>query len=214
MQTKLQKLKYKINIMWCHIGSVWCRIFGFNEFTHSWNSNKRYYAFTYTPNVSKEWFCDYEQHRGDGPAVISYLPHGNIQYTWYHYGDYHREGGPAIYDKKKTCERWYHHGELHRNDGPSFTQWVPPKDDHGRDVDIYVKYEYHKRGELHRLDGPSTIWSNGEVDYHLMGFCIDNDFIQWMKDRNMDLTNLSEEDKMIIYLEWPEISEIIRLTLR
>lgn len=201
-------------MMWCHTGYVWCHIFGLYAFDHRWNIGGKHYHFTYTRNVGQEWMCDYVHHRDDGPAIITHQLSNNTLYGWYQYGKLHRDDGPAYYDKNKTFETWYYHGKKHRKHGPAYSRWCPPISDIGISYDVYVKHEYCKNGYLHRLDGPSTIWSDGIEDYHIMGMYIDERFIVWMKERNMDLTNLSEEDKMIIYLEWPEISEIIRLTLR
>ena len=57
-------------------------------------------------------------------------------------------------------------------------------------------------GKRHREDGPAAIYSNGGQFWNINGHDITYEITEWAKDRDIDLDNVSEIDKMIIRLEW------------
>ncbi len=124
-------------------------------------------------------------HREDGPAAI--YPNG--KQFWYINGKLHREDGPAIIGKGGKILEWYIHGKFHRLDGPAA---------------IYSDgtQEWYIHGKLHRDDGPAVIYPNGFEEWYLNDHDITDKIKKWAKDRDIDLENLSDIDKMIIKLEW------------
>ena len=108
-------------------------------------------------------------------------------------GRLHREGGPAVVWLNGT-EEWWYHGKLHREDGPAF---IRPN----------VTREWYKDGKVHRIDGPAIIMDDGRSFWHINGYRVDKKIHKWAKDRNIDLDNLTEMDKMIIELEWGNYHE-------
>lgn len=58
---------------------------------------------------------DSKLHRLDGPAMIG--PHGHSE-VWYHHGQRHRVGGPAV-EYKNGNRIWYQFDKLHNIDGPA-----------------------------------------------------------------------------------------------
>ena len=125
-----------------------------------------------------------ERHRKDGPAII--YPDGSEE--WCINGKFHREDGPAIIcpDGRQS---FYINGKLHREDGPAM---------------IFPNGEQHWciDGKRHREDGPAIIYPYGEQSWYINGHDITDEIQKWAKDRDIDLENLSEMDKMIIQLEW------------
>ncbi len=61
---------------------------------------------------------------------------------------------------------------------------------------------WYINGKLHREDGPAWIWKDGEQYWYINGHDITDEILKWAKDRDIDLENLSEIDKMIISMEW------------
>ena len=118
-------------------------------------------------------------HREDGPAVI--YPNGDK--FWCINDQYHREDGPAIIYENGT-QIWWINGKLNREDGPAIIYFDGPK-------------EWWVNGKRHRLDGPAidTYWYIHDND-------VTKQITKWAKERDIDLNNLTDEDKMIIQLEW------------
>ena len=80
---------------------------------------------------------------------------------------------------------WYNNGKLlriERHDGITF--WYGP----GK--------------TLHRLDGPAVIWINDENEWWINDKCITHKIVPWAEENNIDLNNLSEDDKLLIKLIW------------
>ena len=100
----------------------------------------------------------------------------------------HREDGPAMIFSDGS-QYWYKNGYLHREDGPA---------------EIYPDgtQEWYINGERHREDGPAVISTNGRQYWYINGYHITDEIHKWAKDRDIDLGNLSEMDKMIISMEW------------
>lgn len=54
-------------------------------------------------------------------------------------------------------------------------------------------------GLVHRVDGPAMInHETGTSDYFYEGECITNEVEEWLKERNFDSDNLSEEDQLAL----------------
>ena len=113
-----------------------------------------------------------------------------IQY-WHINDKLHREDGPArIYPD--GSEEWYINDVLHREDGPAVI-------DEGESPNKV----WYIHGKIHRLDGPAVIWEvSGERQWYINGHYVTDQITEWAKDRDIDLNNLTEMDKMIIQLEW------------
>jgi hypothetical protein len=106
---------------------------------------------------------------------------------WYKDGNLHREDGPAIIYPFGS-QRWYINGNIHREDGPAY---ISPN---GNQI-------WYKDGNIHREDGPAYILPNGYQSWWLNDKDITNDITNWAKDRNIDLNNLSDNDKMVLKIE-------------
>jgi hypothetical protein len=107
--------------------------------------------------------------------------------TWWLNGEYHREDGPAIIRPDGT-KRWYLNGKIHREDGPAA---------------IYPDgtQEWFLNGEFHREDGPAYIGSDGSQYWFLNDKEITEEINDWAKERNIDLNNMSDMDKMVLKIE-------------
>ena len=107
--------------------------------------------------------------------------------AWYKDGTLHREDGPAIIYPDGHQE-WWKDGKYHREDGPAVIN-----------TDGYQ--EWFKDGKLHREDGPAVISPSGTQYWYINDKDITNDIINWAKDRNIDLNNMSDDDKVILKIE-------------
>ncbi len=85
-------------------------------------------------------------------------------------------------------QAWWKDGKLHREDGPAVI-WPD-----GTQM-------WYKDGEFHREDGPAIVYSDGRQFWYKNGKNITDDIINWAKDRNIDLNNLSDDDKVILKIE-------------
>jgi hypothetical protein len=112
-------------------------------------------------------------------------PDGTQQ--WWQNGRLHREDGPAVIFPDGTQE-WWLNGKLHREDGPAVI----------RPNGIQVWYI---NDNLHREDGPAYIHPNGTKEWYLNGKNITNEVNTWAKERNIDLNNMSDMDKMVLKTE-------------
>ncbi len=61
--------------------------------------------------------------------------------------------------------------------------------------------EWYKNGKRHREDGPAYIGENGTQHWWLNGNIITDDITIWAKDRNIDLNNMTDDDKMVLKIE-------------
>ena len=107
---------------------------------------------------------------------------------WTKNGKLHREDGPAVIYPDGT-QYWFISGKLHRENGPAV---IYPD---GRQY-------WYINGDRHREDGPAVIYPDGEQYWYINFHDVTNKIKKWAKDRDIDLDNLSEMDKMIIKLEW------------
>ena len=76
--------------------------------------------------------------------------------------------------------------------------------------------KFCKNGKIHRLDGPayhSTYTSKSDIMYvddklvrrwHINGYDVTNEIYPWAKENDIDLNNLSEDDKILIKLVWSD----------
>ena len=67
---------------------------------------------------------------------------------------------------------------------------------------------FRKRIELvwyyHRLDGPTVIYDNGRKEWWINGFGVTTPIRSWAKDNDIDLDNLTNDDKVLINLAWSD----------
>ena len=88
-------------------------------------------------------------------------------------------------------KRWILNGHYHREDGPAL------------EFSNGTKYWYIKN-ICHRLDGPAIIDGSGSSMWCFNGHEITDEITQWAKDNDIDLDNLSEDDKLLIKLVWSD----------
>jgi hypothetical protein len=55
--------------------------------------------------------------------------------------------------------------------------------------------------KLHREDGPAYIGCYGTQYWYINGKHITKEVTIWAKERNIDLNNMSDEDKMVLKIE-------------
>jgi hypothetical protein len=106
---------------------------------------------------------------------------------WYLNGYIHREDGPAVIYPDGT-QWWYLNDKIHREDGPAV---------------IYSNgtQSWWLSGNLHREDGPAIIYPDGTQAWCVNGKDITKDVTNWANERNIDLNNMSDMDKMILKTE-------------
>ena len=103
-------------------------------------------------------------------------------------GNRHREDGPAVIYPDGS-QFWYINDIRHRENGPAI---ICPDG----------SQFWYINGKLHREDGPAAIYPNGTQCWYINGYDITDEIHKWTKDRDLDLNNLTEIDKMIIEFEW------------
>ena len=85
-------------------------------------------------------------------------------------------------------QRWYLNDKLHREDGPAI---ICPDG----------TQRWYLNGKCHREDGPAIIYSDGTQVWYLDDNHITNEVIHWANERNIDLNNMSDMDKLVLKLE-------------
>ena len=116
---------------------------------------------------------------------------------WYNeFGLYHREDGPAV-EFYHGGKQWWVDGQLHRLDGPA----VEYKDG---------TKEWHVNGKLHRLDGPAKIYSDGDKEWFINDSNVTDIITDWANENDIDIDNLTEDDKLLIKLVWADYSGRIK----
>lgn len=60
----------------------------------------------------------------------------------------------------------------------------------------------NQTGQLHCLYGPALTFRDGKQEWFINGYEVTVQINQWAIDRDIDLKNLTEEDKLIIKVEW------------
>jgi hypothetical protein len=104
----------------------------------------------------------------------------------------HREDGPAR-EMINGDKHWYINGKRHRLDGPAI-EW---NDDHK---------QWWVNGKRHRLDGPAIVYKSKGIEWYINGRHVTTSINKWAKERDIDLSNLSDMDKAVIALEWSNYS--------
>jgi hypothetical protein len=56
--------------------------------------------------------------------------------------------------------------------------------------------------KLHRIDGPAVIDPMGRCFWYINGRHLTRTIFAWARENNIDLNNLTDNDKMIIKLTW------------
>jgi hypothetical protein len=85
-------------------------------------------------------------------------------------------------------QSWWKDDELHREDGPAVI-WP-----NGTQF-------WYINGKYHREDGPAIIRPDGTQYWYINDKEITNDITIWAKERNIDLNNMSDDDKIILKIE-------------
>ena len=109
---------------------------------------------------------------------------------WYLNDELHREDGPAV-EYSDGTKRWFINGKQHRLDGPAVELCSGTK-------------RWFINGKQHRLDGPAVIYCNSKVGWWVNGKNITEHVTYWAKENDIDLDNLSEDDKLLIKLIWAD----------
>jgi hypothetical protein len=106
---------------------------------------------------------------------------------WRLNGKIHREDGPAIIFPDGR-QYWYLNDTCHREDGPAY---IGPNGSHS----------WFLNGNIHREDGPAYMGANGTQRWYVNDKDITKEVNTWAKERNIDLNNMSDMDKMILKTE-------------
>ena len=62
--------------------------------------------------------------------------------------------------------------------------------------------QWYLNDKLHRLDGPAVEYSDGTKLWWVNGNHIDKEITKWANENDIDLGNLSVDDKLLIKLTW------------
>ena len=146
------------------------------------------------PDGTQAWYLNGKRHREDGPAII--YPNGYKE--WWLNDNLHREDGPAVIDSDGTQE-WWLYGKRHREDGPAI---IYPNG---------TQYWY-LNGKYHREDGPAIIYPDGSQYWFLNGNDITSEVVDWAKERNIDLNNMCDMDKLVLKLEMKMWAKQLNIT--
>jgi hypothetical protein len=60
---------------------------------------------------------------------------------------------------------------------------------------------WYLNDKRHREDGPAYIGCYGTKYWYINGKHITNEVNDWAKERNIDLNNMTDEDKMVLKIE-------------
>jgi hypothetical protein len=118
------------------------------------------------------------------PTLKTY-PNGTQE--WRLNGNRHREDGPAVIYPDGSQE-WYINDKRHREDGPAY-------------IGCYGTQEWYINDKRHREDGPAYIGCYGTKYWYINGKHITKEINTWAKERNIDLNNMTDEDKMVLKIE-------------
>jgi hypothetical protein len=96
---------------------------------------------------------------------------------------------PYIETYDDGSQMWFLNGKIHREDGPAII---------GSDGCQL----WYLNDKCHREDGPAVIHPDGRQEWWLNGKDITNKVVKnWANERNIDLNNMSDFDKMILKTE-------------
>ena len=110
------------------------------------------------------------------------------------------ENEPKCEIDEYGIKRWKLNGNLHREDGPAI-EW-----DEGSQY-------WYKHDLPHRLDGPAVIQHHNKllkfhnkpkIIWFINGHNVTDEIRTWAKDNDIDLDNLTEDDKLLIKLVWAD----------
>jgi hypothetical protein len=85
-------------------------------------------------------------------------------------------------------QEWYLNDERHREDGPAII-WSDGQQ------------EWWSNDKRHREDGPAVIFPDGTQQWWLNDKPITEEVNYWANERNIDLNDMSDMDKMILKIE-------------
>ena len=115
-----------------------------------------------------------------------------IKRTFNKYGTFHREDGSAV-EFEDGSYHYYVNGAHHRLDGPAIY-------DAATGINRYCH-----NGLRHRLDGPAVIWDAMKSGmWYINGKHVDKEIRKWASEMNINLENLTEDDKILISIVWSD----------
>jgi hypothetical protein len=118
-------------------------------------------------------------------STLKTYPSGRQE--WLLNGKHHREDGPAIIFPD-GFQSWWLNDKRHREDGPAVIYPNGTK-------------KWYLNGKYHREDGPAYIGSDGTQEWYVNDKHITKEVNDWANERNIDLNNMSDMDKMILKIE-------------
>jgi hypothetical protein len=89
-------------------------------------------------------------------------------------------------------DKYDEQGRLHCEDGPAVTLVCIETEN--------VSKQWYHHGKRHRLDGPAII-GHSKL-WYINGHKVTNEIKAWARERNIDLENLTDDDKTVIMVEW------------
>jgi hypothetical protein len=95
---------------------------------------------------------------------------------------------PTLKTYKDGTQAWYLNDEFHREDGPAY-------------IGSSGTQAWFINGKHHREDGPAIIYPDGTQQWHLNGKDITKEVNYWANERNIDLNDMSDMDKMVLKIE-------------
>ena len=123
----------------------------------------------------------------------------------------------SIDDEGTKCWRRISDDEIHGLDGPAIeykngdTMWIKDGVEHREDGPAieYKNGEKHWfiNGERHRLDGPACVYPDMVSSWHINGHRVTAQITKWATDNDIDLDNLSEDDKLLIKIGWADYGQ-------
>lgn len=123
-------------------------------------------------------------HREDGPALVQSYASGVKDYRHYSHGRLHRDEHPAQYSSDGSTENYYHNASLHRIGGPAYNQAGTRR--------------YYENGIPHRSEGPAELTTDGKpTAWYLNGKLIsETEFINNNENGKLDEEVLADGTKV------------------
>jgi hypothetical protein len=81
------------------------------------------------------------------------------------------------------------------------SKWTNHREDGPAIIGPDGSQKWYVNGKRHREDGPAYIGSNGRQLWYLNNKNITKDVTNWASERNIDLNNMSDVDKMVLKIE-------------
>jgi len=101
------------------------------------------------------------------------------------------ENKPICIIDEYGTKRWWVDSRLHREDGPA----IENPDGHK---------QWWVDGKCHRLDGPAVEFADGRKFWCVNDHYITDEITKWAKENEINIDNLSEDDKLMIKLVWAD----------